>query len=247
MAKHQRGRRLVQRRLEGEEYPPPPRKYSTSLREIAVLVAVVVLFRSFLWEPFRIPSSSMEPGLIPGDYVVVAKYAYGYSRHSLPFSAAIIKNKIAPKLPKRGDVVVFRHGRDNRFFIKRVIGLPGDTIKTNQNSLFINNQKVTTTPTQLEGLFSEHLPNEKDPHLIRLYASYQNKGYKVPRNTVFLMGDNRQNSVDSRYTRVGFIGLEKVVGRAEFIAFSLENNPPIWKLWLVPKAILLDRFGKTIQ
>lgn len=231
--------------------PPKPRKKG-GWGGLVILVAAIILFRSLLWEPFRIPSSSMEPTLLPGDYVLVAKYAYGYSRHSFPFSLPPTEGKYLAELPRRGDIVVFRRQRRGKygFYIKRVIGLPGDTVETTSGGIAINGNKIPLKTTA-DAAFLEELPGEEGRHSIYagrpIVGRYPRGVYKVPDGHLFVMGDNRNNSVDSRFAEVGFIPEENVVGRAEVIAFSFADNPPIWQVWRLPFSFRGDRFAEVLH
>ncbi len=220
-------------------------------QKLLVLLLFIVVFRAFAWEPFRIPSSSMEPTLLVGDYVLVAKYAYGYSRYSLPFALPLLsaKNRIFAEPPKRGDVVVFRNYGEGKkgggnFYIKRIVGLPGDKVKLEGEVLRLNGKTVPLSPLRADA-FVERLPQEDGSHRVRYASGGRSAGfaYKVPPGHVFVLGDNRDNSVDSRFRRVGFIPLTQVVGRAEAVMFSFKNNPPFWRFWELPFAFRPGRFA----
>jgi signal peptidase I len=208
-----------------------------------VVVAVIlmslifspVLFRTFLFQPFNIPAGSMVPTLLVGDYFFVSKYAYGYSHFSLPFSPPLFSGRIFGSEPARGDVVVFRLPKDNSTeYIKRVVGLPGDRIQMKQGLLTING-----TPVQRERLadfiggdscgsdpaarvkhWRETLPNGVD---CLDNGFYDNTNvYTVPAGHFFMLGDNRDNSTDSRaLSAVGYVPLENIIGRAGLIFFSV--------------------------
>jgi signal peptidase I len=246
--------------------PIAKRKSSTLLENIktivyAILIAVVI--RTFLFEPFNIPSGSMIPTLLVGDYLFVSKYSYGYSRFSFPFSPDLFSGRVFGSLPKRGDVVVFKLPRDNSTdYIKRIVGLPGDTIQMKNGHLFINGQEIPRQPAGTyvaEGdgpsmVLERYLETFSDgnKHYI-LKASDDGpldntQEYHVPPGYVFAMGDNRDNSLDSRVLNaVGFIPVENLVGRAEFIFFSVDAEYPVWEFWEWPFEIRWGRLFTGIH
>jgi len=223
----------------------------------ALLIAVLI--RSLLFQPFYIPSSSMEPTLLVGDRIFVSKYTYGYSKHSFPFSPNISNERFFSKEPKRGDLVVFKTPADNRTdYIKRLIGLPGDTIQFIDGELFINEIKIKRNKIEnkknircgnflLEtNTYIETLPNGLQ-HLVtyKKKGSLQNsKKFKVPLNHFFLLGDNRDCSKDSRYLdSVGYVNILNLVGEAKIIFFSNDTNiSSLLKFWNINKSFRFERF-----
>jgi signal peptidase I len=206
---------------------------------LIALLVMVVLFRSFLYQPFNIPAASMGPTLLVGDYFFVAKFAYGYSRHSLPFSPPLPSGRVLAAVPERGDVVVFRSPKDTSTdYIKRVVGLPGDRIQMKQGLLYINDIPVSREPladydaADLCGSESsravrhwrETLPNGASYETLDCVEDgfYDNTTvYTVPAGHLFVLGDNRDNSTDSRVlSALGYVPLENLVGRASLIFFS---------------------------
>lgn len=235
----------------------------------ALLIALVI--RAFLYQPFNIPSGSMVPTLLEGDYIFVSKFAYGYSRHSLPFSPPLFSGRLFGTVPERGDVVVFKLPSDGHTdYIKRVVGLPGDRLQMREGILFINGKSVDLTRTDdfverdLSGLtrysvYRETLPNgvshatmDASPN-----GQYDNTGeYVVPQGHVFVMGDNRDNSLDSRVAPdydaprqggVGYVPLENLVGRAEVIFFSTDGSARFWQFWRWPSATRWDRLFERVH
>jgi len=232
-----------------------------NLKSISLAIFIALLIRSFIAEPFNIPSGSMKPNLLVGDFIFVSKWSYGYSKHSLPFSIPIIPKKIFSDIPKRGDVVVFKTPADNRTdYIKRVIGLPGDKIKIVNGEIILNDNKI------LRKKMDDFFDNDNNTSIkrIRKYKEYYehltfdvlditDSGiadntdiYKVPESHFFVMGDNRDNSQDSRFNTVSFIPFENLVGKARFIFFSLENSRFL-EIWKWPNAIRGNRIFKTIK
>lgn len=202
---------------------------------------IAVAFRSLAFEPFYIPSGSMKPTLLVGDYVFVSKYTYGYSKFSFPLSPDIIEGRKFGRLPGRGEIAVFKHPKDPKTnYIKRIVGLPGDTLQMIKGTLYINGDAV---PRVMQPPF-EDISSDNFSTLAPVYretlpggAVYdtldkQRRGvldstgvYTVPENHYFVMGDNRDNSVDSRVTdEVGFVPLENMVGPARMILFSSEGS-----------------------
>ncbi len=248
----------------------------------AVLIALLV--RTFGYEPFSIPSGSMLPGLLVGDYLFVSKFSYGFSRYSFPWSPNLFAGRIFDHQPVRGDVIVFRLPMDPKVdYIKRVIGLPGDKVQVKDGRLYLNGKIVdrrrrgqavvyevddeTGKPFEtLYQLYDETLPggrtyriyerNDTDP------ASDNTPEYTVPVGHYFMMGDNRDNSCDSRFspaynpagpggTRcrqvVGYVPFENLIGRAEFLFFSSDGSAEIWEVWKWPFAIRFSRFLKAVR
>ncbi len=216
-----------------------------TVKTIIYAVVIALFIRTFAFEPFNIPSGSMIPSLLVGDYLFVSKYSYGYSRHSLPLSLPLIPGRVLSSEPKRGDVAVFKLPKDNKTdYIKRIIGLPGDKIQVREGRLYLNGALVERKP--LPGFvsrgpfgtnvatpqFEETLPNGVK-HLI---LEKTDRGqldntvvYTVPPGHVFGMGDNRDDSLDSRVlNEVGYIPIENLVGRAEFIFFSYDPEGASW-------------------
>ncbi|MDX2287805.1 MAG: signal peptidase I [Hyphomicrobiaceae bacterium] len=226
----------------------------------ALLIAMVV--RVFFYQPFNIPSGSMKPNLLIGDYLFVSKLSYGYSRYSFPFGLGLFSGRVLSGTPERGDVVVFKLPRDNSTdYIKRVIGLPGDEIVVRAGVVFINGKEI---PRVRDGLFStpeddgpprripryrETLPNGVSYTVLDSEPSgpFDNVGpYKVPLGHYFMMGDNRDNSTDSRALwGVGYVPHENLVGRAEIIFFSAGVDEPDAFRWLSPWTWPFDiRWGR---
>ena len=224
---------------------------------------IAVLIRSLLFQPFYIPSSSMEPTLLVGDRIFVSKYTYGYSKHSFPFSPNVTNERFFSKSPKRGDLVVFKTPADNRTdYIKRLIGLPGDSIQFIEGELFINKKKILRQKVENKKIircgnflletntFIETLPNGLK-HLVayKKTGSLQNsKIFKVPDNHYFLLGDNRDCSKDSRYLdSVGYVKNLNLVGEAKIIFFSNDTNiSSMLKFWNINKSFRFERLFKGL-
>jgi signal peptidase I len=207
--------------------------------------------------------------LLVGDYLFVSKFSYGYSRHSMPFSPNLFQGRIFGRLPERGDVAVFKLPRDNSTdYIKRIIGLPGDRVQMKGGQLYLNCEQV---PRRLLGdflaqestirvqvrRFAETLPTAAEPgtrthDIVKMTDSgglNDTPEFRVPAGHVFAMGDNRDNSSDSRDPTggVGFIPLENLVGRAEFIFFSVDAQAPLWQVWQWPAQIRWSRLFTGIR
>jgi len=233
-----------------------------TLRTVLYAVLIALGVRTVAYEPFNIPSGSMIPTLLVGDYLFVSKFSYGYSRHSLPFSLPLIPGRIWFTEPARGDVVVFKLPTDGKTdYIKRLVGLPGDQIQVRGGILHING-----TPVKRERVedfvedggngfvrkrprFKETLPNGVEHYILELSDSLPSDNtevYTVPEGHYFAMGDNRDSSRDSRFLDdVGFIPKENLVGRAEFLFFSIDGD--VWKPWQWGKSVRAGRIFTSID
>jgi len=228
----------------------------------ALLIALVI--RTLLFQPFNIPSGSLIPTLLIGDYLFVSKYTYGYSKHSIPFSPPLFNGRVWAAPPKRGDIAVFKLPSDNSTdYIKRVIGLPGDRIQMIDGILHINNQPVkrervadyTTTDNWGRNVpviqYRETLPEGVSHMIIEREGdtgTFDNTAvFVVPEGHYFMMGDNRDNSLDSRDRSVGYVPFENFVGRAEIIFFSIDDGASAWRVWEWPWTVRWNRIFSTIK
>jgi len=236
--------------------------WTETLKTLIYAFVFATIIRSFCYEPFHIPSGSMKPGLIVGDYIFVSKYSYGYSRYSLPLGLPIIKNRIFKKDPKRGDVIVFRYpAQPSINYIKRLIGLPGDRVQMKDGVLYINEKEVPKKyidqfkENELNGIltssinrFEETLSNGKKYKVLDKIVNSEKDNtqvYIVPENYYFFLGDNRDASLDSRFASTGVVHLRNLVGKARVIFLSASENP--LKFWKWHKSIKLKRFWKKIE
>ncbi len=237
---------------------PKKEGWSSSFKTIAIAIICATLVRSFLFEPFHIPSSSMKSSLLIGDYIFVSKFSYGYSKYSFPFGFDLFGGRIGASKPKRGDVVVFRLPSNPEInYIKRLMGLPGDKIQVIEGQVFINDKAVDKQyvddfidedGTKIKR-FSETLPEGKKILVLDQSPTLpqDNTGvYIVPEGNYFMMGDNRDNSQDSRFLlAVGFVPDENLVGEAKVIFFSISE--PFWQFWNWPKSIRWSRIFHLIN
>ena len=232
------------------------------IKTIVIAGALALGFRSLLFEPFNIPSGSMIPTLLAGDYLFVSKYSYGYSRYSFPFGMAPFDGRIFETPPERGDVAVFRQPQNESVaFIKRIVGLPGDRVQVVNGVLHINDVAVNRDrkgfATASDGynvirfaVYQETLPNGKS-YLIQERSDDDlldnTNVFLVPEGHYFMMGDNRDNSRDSRTTSVGLVPAENLIGRAERLFFSHNSSAHLWEVWKWPFAIRYGRLGDGIM
>ncbi|MGE3692642.1 MAG: signal peptidase I [Novosphingobium sp.] len=271
---------------EAEVRPAPEPAAPTKKEEnffvfLVKLLAIVLIFRSFIFSPFNIPSESMMPRLVNGDYLLAAKWPYGFSKYSLPFSLPLIPGRIFAGQPERGDVVIFKAPPGNDIdYIKRVIGLPGDQIQMVGGVLHINGKpvpkvrqpdfEIPVSPNThcyrpdyeakaADGSdvchyprFRETLPNGKSYEVFDLgsYPQDDTLAFVVPEGHLFLMGDNRDNSMDSRFPAVpgqgiGIVPQDNLVGRATIMMFSTDGSAEWLKPWTWVSAARWDRIGGT--
>ncbi|MDC0215711.1 signal peptidase I [Candidatus Pelagibacter sp.] len=240
------------------------KKIIENIKTIFFALIIAIFIRSFFFQPFYIPSSSMEPNLLIGDRLFVSKYSYGYSRHSFPFSPNIFKGRILFDEPIRGDVVVFKTPADNRTdYIKRLIGLPGDKVQFIDGHLFINNSQIFLNKTDIiskiycgnlvfeTNLFHEQLKSDVKYNVVySLNNTFNNSDvFKVPVDHYFFLGDNRDCSKDSRFlSDVGYVHRDNLVGKARFVWLSSDYRiGSIFKFWDWKNIIRFNRFFKTIK
>jgi signal peptidase I len=259
-----------------------PRENGWSLtRFILTLILLAWALRSFIVAPFSIPSGSMLPTLYIGDYLAVAKWPYGYSRSSFPFGFPSFDGRVLSHLPQRGDVVVFRHPSENADLIKRVIGVPGDTVEVREGALILNGHRVPREPLPpykmpisanspckvvppatpvlaqagsgpmcLYPAYRETLPGGPSYTVLDQVAGGLADDFgpeRVPAGHVYLMGDNRDDSLDSRFGPaeggIGMVPAENLIGRAMVTFWSTDGSASYWKPWTWFTALRASRIG----
>jgi len=275
------------RRARSKAVSPKHQKESTgSLARFVLSVAILAwLFRTFVGQPFYIPSGSMLPTLYIGDYLAVAKWPYGYSRYSFPFGLPAFSGHFLGSLPSRGDVVVFRHPNEPSDLIKRVIGLPGDTIEVRDGRLILNGRTVeqkalppakipvtanspcrAVPPAEpvvvtvneasfcVHKAFLETLPGGTSYTVLDQVDHGPADDFPLTRVTaghVFLMGDNRDDSLDSRFPAfergIGMVPVENLIGRAQFTFWSTDGTASYLKPWTWFTALRAGRIANGYE
>jgi signal peptidase I len=258
-----------------------PESAASLARFFLGLVILTWALRSFVFQPFNIPSGSMLPTLYIGDYLVVAKWPYGFSRYSFPLGFPPLGGRILGNLPRRGDVVVFRVPAENADLIKRVIGIPGDTIEMRDGQLILNGHAVArealppvavpvsvnspcrvippATPTVVATAnrrncmfkaYLESLPGGPSYTVLDQVAHGEGDDFgpvAVPAGHLFLMGDNRDDSLDSRFPEfeggIGMVPLEDLIGRAMVTFWSTDGSASYWEPWTWFSALRGGRIG----
>ena len=218
------------------------------VRALAYALVIFLVIRVLVFQPFTIPSDSMEPALRVGDYLILAKWPYGWSRHSVPFSLWPVHGRLLGAPPRRGDVVVFKLPRDGRTdYVKRLIGLPGDRIQLIHGVVQVNGAPLRQEvlgptvdpdrPSRAVVAIRERLPGGKSHIILRDPNEREGETtgvYLVPEGQYFFLGDNRDNSLDSRWPRsvgVGFVPAENLEGKVELVAFGWRGGASLWKPW----------------
>ena len=273
-----------------EEKTGALKEFIEIVKTVAYALGIALVLRVLLFQPFTIPSASMEPNLYQGDYIIVSKFSYGWSKHSIPFSPGLFNGRILGHAPKRGDIVVFKLPRDTKIdYIKRLIGLPGDQVQVRGGVVYINGKALERKEiapvlgddgygmTRSIQRFEETNPEG------RKYATQDygpdndadNTGiYTVPAGCYFFMGDNRDNSLDSRFDPqvspfktgsgvcawdpgndqyvgaqegVGFVPAENLVGRAQIILLSWNADAHLFKPWTWFTQARPSRFFRVLK
>jgi signal peptidase I len=243
----------------------PVNEFIEIVKTVVYALLIALVLRVLFFQPFTIPSASMEPNLLEGDYIIVSKWSYGYSRHSIPFSPPLFDGRILAQEPQRGDVIVFKLPRDGRTdYIKRLIGLPGDRVQMRRGQLYVNGEMVARQalpPVMIDSgygftrsveRYRETLPNG------RSYVTYDygpggdlddTPVFVVPEGHYFFMGDNRDNSLDSRAPDggVGFVPADHLVGKAQIILLSWDRGASIFKPWTWVMDARPNRFAKILE
>ncbi|MEF2553397.1 signal peptidase I [Aurantimonas sp. A2-1-M11] len=219
--------------------------FGETLKVIAQALLLALVIRTFLFQPFSIPSGSMMPTLLVGDYLFVSKWSYGFSQYSVPLSPPLFDGRVLASQPDRGDVVVFRKPQEEDVdYIKRLVGLPGDRIQVLDGVLTINGKPVEREEVEdfvaedgtAVSRYRETLPNGVSYMTLDLSpnsAGDNTREFVVPEGHYFMMGDNRDNSLDSRFD-VGYVPFENLVGKAQVIFFSVEGDVSPLEIWKWP-------------
>ena len=237
--------------------------WKETIRTMVIAIVIAMVIRTFAFEPFNIPSGSMKPTLLVGDYLFVSKFSYGYSRYSLPFGIPLFPGRLFFSEPKRGDVAVFKLPTDTSTdYIKRILGLPGDKIQVIKGVLNINGKAIKRRAAghfvekdkwslhyRQIPRYTETLPDGRSYMILEETDSGMGDNtpvYTVPEGYYFAMGDNRDRSQDSRFLNVvGYIPRQNLVGRAELKFFSIEGSA--WEVWNWPWSLRFGRIFESIE
>jgi signal peptidase I len=234
--------------------------FKSNLLSLFYAILIAIIIRTFFFQAFFIPSSSMEPTLLVGDRIFVSKFSYGYSKHSFPFSLPLINERVLFSEPERGDIIVFKTPENLRIdYIKRLVGLPGDKIQMIDGILHINDipvkRKKIRSETKLINngqirnvlVYEETLPNNVSYETFDMGNTRADNTSEIfiPEDSYFFMGDNRDNSKDSRF--VGSVPKNNLVGKAQIIFFATEGGSTILEFWRWPFDIQIDRLFKMIN
>jgi signal peptidase I len=250
-----------------EEEPAQKEDILELVKTVAYALAIALVLRIFLFQPFTIPSSSMRPNLLIGDYVIVSKFSYGYSKNSIPFSPPLFKGRIFAGKPQRGDVIVFKTPAEgHKDLIKRLVGLPGDTLQVTHGVLFVNGRPLQRDYAGLADSDETACPNLATPMRFwetnaigRRYITYDcgrgdlddTEVFLVPEGHYFFMGDNRDNSADSRVPSesggVGYVPAENLVGKAETVMVSWKEGASLFKPWTWVLNLRWNRFFHSLK
>lgn len=239
------------------------KSFIENVKTVFIAILLALFIRSLFLEPFRIPSGSMYPTLRVGDYLFVTKYTYGYSRYSFPGGFPIFKGRIWYSEPKRGDVVVFRFSKNGSTdFIKRIIGLPGDTVQVKDGRLYLNGKMVErkengryivdeyVAAPEFYRQYTETLPGGLQHQILEISDEERivdnTEEMVVPEDSFFVMGDNRDRSDDSRIS-VGFVDKDYLIGKAKFMFFSHNDKGSLLKPWTWYRAIRWERLFRGIK
>jgi signal peptidase I len=237
------------------------------VKTVVYALLIALFLRVLFFQPFTIPSASMEPSLYEGDYIIVSKFTYGYSRHSIPFSPPIFSGRIMQRAPHRGDIVVFKLPRDGHTdYVKRLIGLPGDRIQMKNDVLYLNGKAIENVPAGSGPAscpfgpaadvprYRETLPGGKSFVIDDCQTDGEldnTEAFVVPEGHYFMMGDNRDNSSDSRVPPeadgVGYVPAENLVGKAQIILLSWSPGASIFKPWTWVLNMRLGRFFNVLH
>jgi signal peptidase I len=253
----------------GSKAPPEGESWIETVKTVAYALLIALVIRTFLFQPFNIPSGSMENTLLVGDYLFVEKFAYGYSRYSFPFGFPPFQGRVLAAQPQRGDVIVFKMPNANspdymKDFIKRVIGLPGDRVQMINGQVWLNDKAIPKVrvadyiETDEFGVennvkrYRETLPGGKSYFVLDRRENGEGDNtqvYVVPPGHYFMMGDNRDNSADSRLEvgGFGFVPAQDLEGKAELIFFSTNGDAQVWEFWKWPWTVRYNRLFTVID
>ena len=238
----------------------------SNLKALFWALIIAGFIRSFIVEPFKIPSGSMKPNLLVGDFLFVSKWDYGYSRYSFPFGLPLFDGKLLEKSPKRGDIIVFKlPTKESINYVKRLVAMPGETIKISEGMIYVKKKGANVFRMYSQKLMEPFFDDQYNADIMRLQENNTNRNYEVlnlssnsildntneflvPDDHYFFMGDNRDNSSDSRDTRntVGFVPKENIIGKVRFIFLSIDTQFKLIKIYSIFNHLRYERFFKKI-